>query len=247
MIKFFRLIRQNLLSEGKTGKYLKYAIGEILLVAIGILMALQINNWNESRKKSQLKQSYIDNLINDLSKDTLQLKPSLDFNRDQLFFIDSTFTLLNGHSMNVENAFKLVKDNELFRGLRVVNSYNANTFNILISSGNIDLFSNDFTNELMELNRLQLAEKSVTELNKSLYFETYNNYNSLYIGLNTSFSNDKLEEILWKNQDGRKIIPIYINLLEQQRHTIIRYIEMTEGVRDKIFSILNRIKTNEDL
>ena len=50
MIKFFRKIRQNLLSEGKTRKYLKYAIGEIILVVIGILIALSINNWNEERK-----------------------------------------------------------------------------------------------------------------------------------------------------------------------------------------------------
>lgn len=50
MIKFFRKIRQNLLLEGKTGTYLKYAIGEILLVVIGILIALQVNNWNEGRK-----------------------------------------------------------------------------------------------------------------------------------------------------------------------------------------------------
>ena len=53
MIKFFRKIRQNLLSEGKTEKYFKYAIGEILLVVIGILIALQINNWNEQRKANK--------------------------------------------------------------------------------------------------------------------------------------------------------------------------------------------------
>ncbi|PTM01874.1 MAG: hypothetical protein DA407_15585 [Bacteroidetes bacterium] len=52
MIKFFRKIRQNLLMENKTSKYFKYAIGEIILVVIGILIALQINNWNE---KSKLK------------------------------------------------------------------------------------------------------------------------------------------------------------------------------------------------
>ena len=50
MIKFFRKIRQNLLSENKFSKYLIYAIGEIILVVIGILIALQINNWNESEK-----------------------------------------------------------------------------------------------------------------------------------------------------------------------------------------------------
>ena len=50
MIKFFRKIRQNLLMENKTGKYFKYAIGEIVLVVIGILIALQINNWNEKHQ-----------------------------------------------------------------------------------------------------------------------------------------------------------------------------------------------------
>ena len=52
MIKFFRNIRQKLLNEGKTANYLKYAIGEIVLVVIGILIALQINNWNEQRKEA---------------------------------------------------------------------------------------------------------------------------------------------------------------------------------------------------
>jgi len=57
MIKFFRKIRQNLLSEGKTGKYLKYAIGEIILVMIGILLALQVNSLynNHQLKKEELK------------------------------------------------------------------------------------------------------------------------------------------------------------------------------------------------
>ena len=50
MIKLFRHIRQNLLMENKTGRYLKYAFGEIVLVVIGILIALQINNWNEAKK-----------------------------------------------------------------------------------------------------------------------------------------------------------------------------------------------------
>ncbi len=72
MIKFFRKIRQNLLMENKTGKYLKYAIGEIILVVIGILIALQINNWNEHRKqRASIEQSLLEvrnNMVNDTLK-----------------------------------------------------------------------------------------------------------------------------------------------------------------------------------
>ena len=70
MIKFFRKIRQNLLSEGKTGTYLKYAIGEIILVVIGILIALSINNWNEDRKTSNTEIEYLIRLRSDLANDT---------------------------------------------------------------------------------------------------------------------------------------------------------------------------------
>ena len=55
MIKFFRHIRKNLLMENKNSKYFKYEIGEIILVVIGILIALQINTWNENKKTEALK------------------------------------------------------------------------------------------------------------------------------------------------------------------------------------------------
>ncbi|OIQ26932.1 MAG: hypothetical protein BM564_13590 [Bacteroidetes bacterium MedPE-SWsnd-G2] len=59
MIKFFRKIRQDLLSKGKTGKYFKYAVGEIVLVVIGILIALQINNWNTQRVQEIDVENYL--------------------------------------------------------------------------------------------------------------------------------------------------------------------------------------------
>ncbi|MDY2588185.1 DUF6090 family protein [Winogradskyella aquimaris] len=72
MIKFFRNIRHRLLSEGKTGKYLKYAIGEIVLVVIGILIALQINNWNENRKQNMRSREYHQRIYEDLDRLTKQ-------------------------------------------------------------------------------------------------------------------------------------------------------------------------------
>jgi len=78
MIKFFRKIRQNLLSEGKTGKYFKYAIGEIILVVIGILIALQINNWNELRKAVDREHSLYLNILIDLENEDIILNSALD-------------------------------------------------------------------------------------------------------------------------------------------------------------------------
>jgi hypothetical protein len=65
MIKFFRNIRQTLMNEGKTSTYLKYAIGEIVLVVIGILIALQINNWNEQRKDNIKENRIVKSLYNE--------------------------------------------------------------------------------------------------------------------------------------------------------------------------------------
>mgnify|MGYP000188649675 CR=1 FL=1 len=78
MIKFFRKIRYNLMNENKTGKYFKYAIGEIILVVIGILIALSINNWNEGRKNDRKEALLIKNIIEDLNSDTAHINQALD-------------------------------------------------------------------------------------------------------------------------------------------------------------------------
>ncbi|MCK0180640.1 hypothetical protein MWU50_15200 [Flavobacteriaceae bacterium S0862] len=74
MIKFFRKIRQNLLIENNTGKYFKYAIGEIVLVMIGILLALQVSNWNQERKDRISERKLLDNI----HRDFIQNKVSFD-------------------------------------------------------------------------------------------------------------------------------------------------------------------------
>ena len=71
MIKFFRKIRQDLLNEGKTAKYFKYAIGEIVLVVIGILIALQINNWNENQKSEKDERYVLTEVLKNLEEDAL--------------------------------------------------------------------------------------------------------------------------------------------------------------------------------
>lgn len=99
MIKFFRKIRQNLLMENKTGKYLKYAVGEIILVVIGILIALSINNWNEEKKGKEELNQYLSSLKENIKED-IQVLDSLinrreiiinHSKREQLNFLNKTF------------------------------------------------------------------------------------------------------------------------------------------------------------
>ena len=73
MIKFFRKIRKNLVSENRLTRYLLYAIGEIVLVVIGILIALQINNWNEDNKGKAFEREMLSQIQDNLKKDKAKL------------------------------------------------------------------------------------------------------------------------------------------------------------------------------
>jgi len=69
MFRLFRKIREEILSERKTRRYLDYAVGELILVVFGILIAIQINNWNEERLEQRQIADYAHALINDLERD----------------------------------------------------------------------------------------------------------------------------------------------------------------------------------
>ncbi|MEO1033284.1 MAG: DUF6090 family protein [Bacteroidota bacterium] len=84
MIKFFRKIRYNLMGENKTGKYIKYAIGEILLVVLGILIALQINNWNEKRISKAKEQLLLKELHLEFRDNKAQLDTVVYYHRRAL-------------------------------------------------------------------------------------------------------------------------------------------------------------------
>jgi hypothetical protein len=99
MIKFFRKIRQNLLFEGKTTKYFKYALGEIILVVIGILIAFQIDNWNEDRLENKREKVTIQNLHTEL--------------RENLTDLDSINTILKGTIKATETIFGMFGEVEL--------------------------------------------------------------------------------------------------------------------------------------
>jgi hypothetical protein len=69
MLRFFRHIRQRLFLEGKVSRYIGYSIGEIVLIVVGILIALQIGEWNQERREAKLEASYLNGLRLNITND----------------------------------------------------------------------------------------------------------------------------------------------------------------------------------
>ena len=105
MIKFLRRIRQRLLTEGKTEKYLKYAVGEIILVVFGILIALQLNEWNDHRKELKLEKEYYCRLLDDVTLDEVQIQSLTQLAKERLVASNQSVRLLiNNNSKKIEIA-----------------------------------------------------------------------------------------------------------------------------------------------
>lgn len=138
MIKFFRKIRQKLVEENKVGNYLKYAIGEIFLVVIGILIALSINNWNEDRKRNLQEIRLAIQLLEDARADSVFFESRLDNKNRREIIYDNLLNLSKG--LHVDSISTLqVTENPFFQRLAhqsnlIKNNPNAYDF---ISPSNI--------------------------------------------------------------------------------------------------------------
>lgn len=144
MIKLFRQIRRNLMESGNSGKYLKYAIGEIFLVMIGILLALQINNWNENRKELKREILNLKNLKAELETTLAELQGDYEqhvrnYNStlDVYHYIQSKPALVD--SM-YEDFYNAVRINYFFP--------KTSTYETL-KSGNLEVIRSDSLRELI--------------------------------------------------------------------------------------------------
>jgi hypothetical protein len=140
MVKFFRRIRQNLLDEGKTTRYFKYAIGEIFLVVIGILIALQINNWNENKKTSTKVKNVLIALQNDLVQDTILISTKLPGIVKQLELNESLRARVAAPESTLDTLIKITRFefNPAWSNQIV---YNTNAYNSLNQTGLIENLS----------------------------------------------------------------------------------------------------------
>ena len=140
------------MSENKTGKYFKYAIGEIILVVLGILIALQINNWNEVRKARDKEIVYLNNIKSDLENSVKQIETFILKRNTQIKTSNDIIEYFEGKPIQNWNDFnkKLIDIYSWERFYLIKNTYEE-----LKNSGNLSLISNnDIKNGLQDLELL---------------------------------------------------------------------------------------------
>ena len=164
MIKFFRRIRQQLLSENRFTRYFLYAVGEIVLVVVGILIALQINNWNTNRIAANQMTDFLINLKNDLQADTSNFSRSISSYKD----------IVRGKEYIKLSNFENISTDSLLELISVRDSRKIpvqTTFNTLTNSGITQISNNKtlskriyeyYTTDLEWLNVMNSWEESQT-------------------------------------------------------------------------------------
>ncbi|WP_053990024.1 hypothetical protein [Mangrovimonas sp. TPBH4] len=183
MIKFFRKIRQNLLSEGKTGKYFKYAVGEIILVVIGILIALQINNWNAQNSKKAELEVDLKNLQTEIQHNLIDLGLGIEKLDSDIKNIEYYIDIFNQEdSSTINDSIIHMMINNLGRK-RLKNLERHSHLNIM-NSGIID-YIEEAKNDSLKNNILKMQNG----------FNTYYEYKTM---LNSHLEND-LRPYLYKS------------------------------------------------
>ncbi|WP_228852916.1 DUF6090 family protein [Aegicerativicinus sediminis] len=232
MIKFFRRIRQKFLSENNFSKYLIYAIGEIILVVVGILIALQINNWNENRILLKKENHYLNEIITNLEGDITKINEILNFNQIKDSLLDDTINPLMDFEGDDEITQVIAKNFQSNSEYNVFEQNNAAYTNML-QAENIGLIQNDTLRQKLTYYYQQNEElKTGTALRiKGLTREFTD------ISVKLIFNKSTITQIIGRENNW----PIKIELNREDKANILSYLI---NIKDNIYFYnirLNRV------
>ncbi|WP_051957594.1 DUF6090 family protein [Altibacter lentus] len=235
MIKFFRKIRHRFLSENKFSKYLLYAIGEIILVVIGILIALQINNWNQDRLQDQVLININRIIVEDLKNDIADIDLILRTKREKEVY----FTKILKGEMTREDykqcrecKFLIVGSLDLSiekRGYNLLNNVSTSKMSIDSLSVKIVQF---YTKQLVELTVDNPLRENDIENNINHWKENY----TWYAAFITQQNSDSFIEYALNDPDYTNRVANYYLL----NYTI--YIPLLETFTTEAKSIVNELE-----
>lgn len=247
MIKFFRHIRQQLLSENKFSKYLLYAIGEIVLVVIGILVALWVNNLNTISQNKEKGDTMLLEIRENLISDTLLIDEISIFNAEKISDISQFMQITAEKKISQElgeKMFILLSEGKLFTNASF--TPNSTGYKTLTSSGNIEIIANtELRNQLTQY-YLKTSIAAFDELiNLTRSFKYYilpkvTNKEFVKKVTNLDFQIQNLEDL--KLNEDEKIISDLILILANIDHNELASVELKKEMIHLIALIDDELK-----
>jgi hypothetical protein len=186
MIKFFRHIRQQLLTENKFSKYLLYAIGEVVLVMVGILLALQVNNWNEGKKREQIEKAFLRDINQEFKDNKMQFNKRMEQHFQIVKGLDSMISIFPITTKNWDEILSIFHNSKFV----FYPSFNPSTSSLqsLINSSSFDVIKNErLRKHLLSWNDLvddyKEEEDAANNVLRNLFYPIYiNEKEAIYDG-----------------------------------------------------------------
>lgn len=204
-MKFFRRIREKYLADGKISQYLTYASGEIILVVIGILIALQINNWNLYRIERKTEHTYLAGLYDEFNTSKIKLQELIQVNQKNY---ENAVHLLEYCNTDLKLTDEVTLSGLMYETFANDISYNPNNSLLIeiIHSGNLkNLSNNDLRKQLTNwISTLEDIAKQETDLAHQRE-NVLKMFQSDAFSLKTILSHSKVLEILDVTQNKAKI------------------------------------------
>lgn len=231
MIKFFRKIRQKLLVENRFNKYLVYAVGEIVLVVIGILIALQINNWNEQRANEERIKTTLKQIQKDLINDIQEIEPiHKDINRYIELIEDFLYN-------NKPASYFEKKLGTLVFSVLSYDQFIQSNQSFLNFKNQISVVPSDYDNLMFNLNRLYIE-------NAGLFRDSQNDLkNEITVYRSYLFKKYNWMEDYWVKRERTKEVKDYFLKSEDNRRQIVS----TKYLLDYHQSLVGLIKSHSIL
>ncbi|MGW8316521.1 MAG: hypothetical protein ACWGNV_13035 [Bacteroidales bacterium] len=244
MIKLLRGNRHQMVTENKFIRYIAYALGEIVLVVIGIIIAFMLDDWHVRRILEKEKQQYLEAMINDYTLDSLALADYIERGNN----IERQLETLNERAYqpdaNLDTLIAIAHD--YIPRYNYINTYNTTTLKTIESTGKFELFDMDLRARILKHYQYQNLIIEGQKLNVQSIVRKVDEYTDQYkIGGNRPEGKHYLLDLSWSIENERAFAVLFTEMIGINRMIIEEFINEYEDLLTKTEEMLVLLRTTK--